>query len=100
VADGDFSADVQEISYDQIPMLDAASAEKLGTASWVALRHGPQSKWRTITPRSTTTAARAGDPPGVTGHHQVVQQPQPGLPAYLVIDMVTQNVEVVRLDAA
>ena len=27
---GDFAADIKEISYDQIPMLDRDSAEKLG----------------------------------------------------------------------
>ena len=30
VTDGDFAAEVEEISYDQIPMLDANSATKLG----------------------------------------------------------------------
>ena len=31
---GDFTSDVAEISYDQIPMLDRDSAERLGAGSW------------------------------------------------------------------
>lgn len=59
---GSFASEIEEVSYDRIPMLDRDSAEKLGDII----------KW--FNNRSE------------------------GLPAYLIIDMVTQNVEVVRLD--
>ena len=100
LSEGNFIEDVDEISFDQIPMLDEDSAKKLGDrkmgelAEYVSqfevaddytqinykgrpvrvtpLRYGDLIKW--FTNRSA------------------------GLPAYLVIDMVTQNVEVVRLD--
>ena len=80
---GDFAAEVDEISYDQIPMLDRQSAERLGDRKLgeityrvrpvriATLLYGDIIKW--FTNRSD------------------------GLPAYLVIDMVTQNVELVRL---
>lgn len=58
VTDGDFAAEVEEISYDQIPMLDANSATKLATANWVSWRTWcPSSRWPTTIPRSTTRAA-------------------------------------------
>ena len=100
VQQGDFAQDIEEISYDQIPMLDAASASQLGSRKLgelsdmvsqfeilptyspinyqncpvrvTSLRYGDTIKW--LTNRSN------------------------GLPAYLVIDMVTQEAEVVRLD--
>ena len=99
VESGDFAADVDEISYDQIPMLDDASAQRLGNrvlgdlddmvsqfevASTYAqinyqnrpvrvtyLNYGDLVKW--FTNRSK------------------------GLPAYIIIDMVSQEAEVVRL---
>ncbi|MCI2056564.1 MAG: CvpA family protein [Oscillibacter sp.] len=97
---GDFVSEVEEISYDQIPMLDDDSAKRLGSRKLgelsdmvsqfevmdnytqinyqghpvrvVSLRYGDLIKW--FTNRSA------------------------GLPAYLIIDMTTQNVQVVRLD--
>ena len=100
VESGDFASEVEEISFDQIPMLDRDSASKLGNRKLgeladmvsqfevdddytqinykdrpvrvTALRYGYWIKW--LNNRSN------------------------GLPAYLIIDMVTQNVEVVRLE--
>jgi len=99
IDEGDFATDIQEISYDQIPMLDADSAARLGNRKLgelsdmvsqfeilptynqinyqgrpvrvTSLRYGDLVKW--FTNRSN------------------------GLPAYIVIDMVTQDAEVVRL---
>lgn len=97
---GDFTAEVEEISYSQIPLLDADSAASLGARKLgeladmvsqfeilptytqinyqgrpvrvTSLRYGDLIKWFTN---------RAG-----------------GLPAYLIIDMVSQEAEVVRLE--
>lgn len=99
VTDGNFSDDVAEISFDKIPMLDKDSAERLGDRKLgelsdmvsqfevandysqinfddrpvrvTPLEYGDLIKW--FTNRSN------------------------GLPSYLIIDMATQEVEVVRL---
>ncbi len=101
VTDGNFSDDVAEISFDKIPMLDKDSAERLGDRKLgelsdmvsqfevaddysqinfddrpvrvTPLEYGDLIKW--FTNRSN------------------------GLPSYLIIDMATQDVEVVRLPA-
>ena len=80
IKDGDFASEVEEISYNQIPMLDEDSAARLGSRKLgeladmrvTSLAYGDLVKW--FTNRSA------------------------GLPAYLIIDMVTQEAEVVRLD--
>jgi len=99
VADGDFSADVKEISYDQIPMLDAASAEKLGDRKLGELSD-MVSQFEVADNYSQINYH--GRPVRVTPleYGDIIKwfnNRARGLPAYLVIDMVTQNVEVVRL---
>ena len=96
---GDFAQEVDEISYDQIPMLDRASAERLGdrklgelsdmVSQFDVVDDYTQINYRGRPVRIATLMymdlikwfTNRGD----------------GLPAYLVIDMVTQNVELVRL---
>ena len=96
---GDFAAEVDEISYDQIPMLDRQSAERLGdrklgelsdmVSQFDVVNDYTQINYRGRPVRIATLTymdlikwfTNRGD----------------GLPAYLVIDMVTQNVELVRL---
>ncbi len=64
VETGDFATEVEEeISYDQIPMLDKDSAEKLGNRRLGEhVGHGcPSSRWRRSTRKSTTRPPGAGD---------------------------------------
>ena len=100
VQTGDFAAEVEEISYDQIPMLDEDSAERLGSRVLgelsdnglpvrdPALLHPDQLPGRPV----RVTSLAYGD------LIKWFTNRSDGLPAYLIIDMVTQEAEVVRLD--
>ena len=100
VDNGDFAAEVEEISYDQIPMLDKDSAEKLGNRKLGELADmvsqfevaGDYTQINYKGRPVRVTPLRYGD------WIKWLNNRSQGLPAYLVIDMVTQNVDVVRLD--
>ncbi|MDD4850095.1 MAG: CvpA family protein [Gemmiger sp.] len=99
VETGDFAEDIQEISYDQIPMLDAASAGQLGSRKLGEL--SDMVSQFEILPTYTQINYQ-GRPVRVTSlrYGDLVKwftNRAEGLPAYLVIDMVTQDAEVVRL---
>ncbi len=96
---GDFTAEVEEISYDQIPMLDADSAaqlgsRKLGELADMVSQFEILSSYNQINfqgrPVRVTSLAYGDLIKWFTNRGQ-------GLPAYLIIDMVTQEAEVVRL---
>ena len=100
VEDGDFAAEVDEISYDQIPMLDKYSAERLGdrklgelsdmVSQFEVVDDYTQINYR-CRPVRIATLMYADLVKWFTNRSD-------GLPAYLLIDMVTQNVELVRLE--
>ena len=97
---GDFAEEIQEISYDQIPMLDADSAERLGNRKLGEL--SDMVSQFEILP-SYTQINYQGRPVRVTSlrYGDLVKwftNRSNGLPAYILIDMVTQEAEVVRLD--
>lgn len=100
VETGDFATEVEEISYDQIPMLDKDSAEKLGNRklgelSDMVSQFEVAEEYTQINYKGRpvrVTPLRYGD--WIKWFNNRSQ----GLPAYLIIDMVTQNVEVVRLE--
>ncbi len=99
VESGDFAADIEEISYDQIPMLDEDSAQRLG--SRVLGELSDMVSQFEILP-SYTQINYQGRPVRVTSlaYGDLVKwftNRSSGLPAYLVIDMATQEAEVVRL---
>ncbi|MBQ8263963.1 MAG: CvpA family protein [Oscillospiraceae bacterium] len=100
ISDGDFAAEVDEISYDQIPMLDEDSAKRLGNR-----KLGELSEYvsQFEVAEDYTQINYQGRPVRVTPlvYGDIIKwftNRADGLPAYLIIDMVTQNVEVVRLD--
>ena len=100
VENGDFAAEVEEISYDQIPMLDANSATKLGNRKLGELAD-MVSQFEVAD--DYTQINYQGRPVRVTPlrYGDIIKwlnNRADGLPAYLLIDMVTQNVEVVRLE--
>ncbi|MGN0626241.1 MAG: CvpA family protein [Oscillospiraceae bacterium] len=101
VENGDFTTDVEEISFDQIPMLDKDSASKLGDRklgelSDMVSQFEVSGQYNQINYNGRpvrVTMLEYGDLiKWFTNRKQ-------GIPAYLVIDMVTQNVDVVRLPA-
>ena len=97
---GDFAAEVAEISYDQIPMLDKDSAERLGdrklgelsdmVSQFEVLDDYTQINYQGR-PVRIATLEYADLVKWLTNRSE-------GLPAYLIIDMVTQSVELVRLE--
>ena len=100
VQQGDFAADIHEISYDQIPMLDRDSAmrlgdRKLGELSDMVSQFEVSPDYSQINYQNRpvrVTPLEYGD------IFKWFNNRSDGLPAYLVIDMVTQNVQVVRLE--
>ena len=99
VETGDFTQEIEEISFDQIPMLDRDSAEKLGdrklgeladmVSQFEVADNYTQINYRGRPVR--VTPLRYGDV------FKWLNNRSAGLPAYLIIDMVTQEVDVVRL---
>ncbi|MCI9563074.1 MAG: CvpA family protein [Oscillospiraceae bacterium] len=97
---GDFAAEVDEISYDQIPMLDRQSAERLGDRKLGELSD-MVSQFDVV--NDYTQINYRGRPVRIATltYMDLIKwftNRSDGLPAYLLIDMVTQNVELVRLE--
>lgn len=100
VDDGDFASEVAEISFDQIPMLDEKSANnladrKLGELSDLVSQFEVSS--------SSAQINYNGSPVRVSylNYGSIFKwwaNRSQGIPAYMIIDMVTQEVNVVRLD--
>lgn len=96
----DFSADVAEISYNQIPMLDSSSAQvladrKLGELSDLVSQFEVDN--------STTQINLNDQPVRVTflnygDAFKWLNNFMDGIPAYIVIDMTTQEVTVERME--
>ena len=97
---GDFTTDVAEISYNQIPMLDSASAQvladrKLGELSDLVSQFEVDN--------STTQINLNDQPVRVTylnygDAFKWLNNFSKGIPAYIVIDMTSQEVTVQRLE--
>ena len=100
IENGDFAADVAEISFDQIPMLDSASANvlanrKLGELSELVSQFEVYSDSFQINYQNRpvrVTYLNYGD------FFKWWNNQKAGIPAYMVIDMVTQEVAVQRLE--
>ena len=100
IESGSFASEIEEVSYDRIPMLDRDSAEKLGDRKLGELAD-MVSQFEVA--ENYTQINYHGRPVRVTPlrYGDIIKwfnNRSEGLPAYLIIDMVTQNVEVVRLD--
>ncbi len=100
VKPGDFSAEVDEISFDQIPMLDADSAKKLGDKKMGELAD-MVSQFEVAD--NYTQINVSGHPVRVTPLQygdifKWLSNRSEGLPAYIVIDMVSQEADAVRLE--
>lgn len=100
VESGDFAEDIDEIRFDQIPMLDRDSAAKLGDRKLGELSD-MVSQFEVADDYSQIDYK--GRPARVTPLEygdvfKWLSNRSEGLPAYLVIDMEKQSVEVVRLE--
>ena len=100
IQEGDFTAEVEEISYGQIPMLDSNSAAQLGSRKLGELAD-MVSQFEILS--SYNQINYQGRPVRVTSlrYGDLIKwftNRTEGLPAYIIIDMVTQEAEVVRLE--
>ena len=96
---GDFAHDVEEISFNKIPMLDASSAarlgdRKLGELSDMVSQFEVSQVYSQINYNNVPVRVA---PLEYGDFFKWLNNHSSGLPAYIVIDMVTQNAEVVRL---
>ena len=96
----DFTEDIKEISYDQIPLLDKDSAELLGNRQMGSMvdmvsQFEVSSLYSQINyqgqPYRVTPLVYASGIKWLTNQKE-------GIPAYIRIDMATQNTELVKLD--
>jgi hypothetical protein len=99
VQTGDFAREVDEISYDKIPMLDKESAQRLGDRKMGELAD-MVSQFEVA--EDYTQINYNDRPVRVTPlvYGDIIKwitNRRDGIPAYLIIDMATQEVEVVRL---
>jgi len=100
VETGDFASEVTEISYDKIPMLDENSAErlgdrKLGELSDMVSQFEVSDDYTQINYNNRPVRVACLEYGDII---KWFNNRSKGLPAYIVIDMVTQNVDVVRLE--
>lgn len=100
VEDGTFSEDISQISFDQIPTLDRASAEYLGDRQMGTLSD-MVSQFEYPADQSVQINYQ-GRPVRVSpiAYADLIKwftNRSEGLPAYVVVDMVTQEANVVRL---
>ena len=96
----DFNRDIQQISYDQIPLLDKESAELLGNRKMGSMvdmvsQFEVSSLYSQINykgrPVRVTPLVYASPIKWLTNQKE-------GIPAYITIDMATQNTELVKLE--
>ncbi len=99
VETGNFATDIEEVSYNEIPMLDKDSAERLGDRKLGELSD-MVSQFEVSD--GYTQINYLGRPVRVTylqygDFFKWLNNRSEGLPAYICIDMVTQEVDVIRL---
>lgn len=99
VSDGNFTDDVAEIPFESIPMLDEESASRLGDRKLGELSDMVS---QFEVPDNYTQINYKGRPVRVTPlqYGDLIKwfnNRSEGLPAFVMIDMVTQNAEVIRL---
>lgn len=99
VETGDFTADVNEISFNEIPMLDKDSARYLSTTQMGTI---PDMASQFEVAADSAQINYQGRPVRIASLEYAdlirwLTNRANGLPAYIIVDMVTQQVKVVRL---
>ena len=98
---GDFASEVAEVSYEEIPMLDESSAQRLGDRRLGELADlvsqfevaETYTQINFLNRPVRVTYLNYGD------FFKWINNREEGLPAYITVDMVTQEVSVVRLSS-
>lgn len=101
VENSDFSRDIKEVSYNTIPLLDKSSAELLGNRKMGSMvdmvsQFEVSSEYTQINYQGTPV--RVAPLVYASAIKWLTNQSQ-GIPAYIRIDMATQNTECVKLSA-
>ena len=107
VEQGDFTTDIPQITYDQIPMLDTQSAQRLGDRKMGELAATNNEEQKSLVSQFEVSPDYIqinykNRPMRVTqmeyaGFFKWLTNRKEGLPGYIMIDMVTQNTQLVRL---
>lgn len=100
VEEGEFTEDIEQISYDQIPLLDRDSATLLGNRKMGSLVDLAS---QFVVSDYYSQINYNGKPVRVTPLEYAstikwITNMKEGIPAYIMIDMATQDTELVRLD--
>ena len=99
VQDGDFAEDVAEIDFSSVPVLDSSSANKIAERTLGDL--SDKVSQFVVSPYSTQINYK-NTPVRVTGVgygdiFKRIKNTKEGLPAYIIVDMTTQEGQLVRL---
>ncbi len=100
VEDGEFTEDIQELSFDQIPIIDKYSAEllgnrKMGSISDMVSQFEVDDIYSQINYQGTPVRV---SPLEYASPIKWLTNQASGIPGYIQIDMTTQNTELVRLE--
>lgn len=108
VEEGDFATDIPQITYDQIPMLDTESARRLGDRKMGELAATNNEEQKSLVSQFEVSPDYIqinynNRPMRVTQLEYAdlfkwLTNRKEGLPGYIMIDMVTQETELVRLE--
>lgn len=98
--DMEFTEDIQEVDYDQIPVIDRDSAVILGNRTMGAMsdlvsQFEISSLYSQINYNDRPVRV---SPLTYADLFKWLQNREPGIPAYVIVDMTTQDAQVVRLD--
>ncbi len=100
VTDGEFTEDIEELSYDQIPILDKASAEllgnrQLGSMSDMVSQFEVDDIYTQINYQEKPTRV---SPLVYASAFKWLTNQADGIPGYIMVDMTTEDTTLVRLD--
>lgn len=98
--EGDFAKDIQEVDYDEVPVIDRASAQLLGSRAMGSI---PEFVSQFEISDAYSQINYQGRPVRVSpltyaDLFKWLSNRDTGIPAYVLVDMVTQEAEVVRLE--
>ena len=100
-SDGEFTQDIQEVDYNEIPVIDRASATLLGNRTMGAMSD-LVSQFE-ISPLYSQINYNDHpvrvSPLGYADLFKWLQNREQGIPAYVIVDMTSQDAQVVRLDS-
>lgn len=100
-AEDEFTEDIQEVNYDEIPVIDRASAmllgnRTMGSMSDLVSQFEIEPTYSQINYKDHPVRV---SPLGYADLFKWLQNREQGIPAYVIVDMTSQDAQVVRLDS-